>query len=190
MWISSPSNRYTDENTASHRRAEFSAIVFRTGWRSVGELEITRKISLVAVCCYRASVSRLSASVLSLSASAKRCSRSRTLEPSFFGDFGASGRFASASTFAGFARRSIKLSLPPTAADPRQPRRRRPREQAERAEAPTNVGKGAGTFGGLIQTPMEHAGESGGPAGNRSGWPRRPWRARPLAPPRAARPGR
>ena len=28
-----------------------------TGWRSVGELEMTRRISAVAVCCSRASVS-------------------------------------------------------------------------------------------------------------------------------------
>jgi hypothetical protein len=35
---------------ASHIRAAFSATVFSTGWRSVGELAMTRKISLVAVC--------------------------------------------------------------------------------------------------------------------------------------------
>ena len=33
------------------------AIVSSTGWTSVGELEMTRRISPVAVCCSRASVS-------------------------------------------------------------------------------------------------------------------------------------
>ena len=38
-------------------------MVSKTGWTSVGELEMTRRISLVAVCCSRASVSsRLRAS--------------------------------------------------------------------------------------------------------------------------------
>ena len=40
----------------SHSRAAFSASTFITGWRSVGELAITRRISPVAVCCSRASV--------------------------------------------------------------------------------------------------------------------------------------
>ena len=35
----------------------FRTIVSKTGWTSVGELEMTRRISLVAVCCSRASVS-------------------------------------------------------------------------------------------------------------------------------------
>ena len=34
----------------------FSAIVSKTGWTSVGELEMTRRISPVAVCCSRVSV--------------------------------------------------------------------------------------------------------------------------------------
>ena len=42
---------------ASHSRAAFSATASMTGWRSVGELAITRRISLVAVCCSSASVS-------------------------------------------------------------------------------------------------------------------------------------
>src|SRR3989338_1095198 len=42
---------------ASHNRAAFSATVSSTGWRSVGELAITRRISLVAVCCSRTSLS-------------------------------------------------------------------------------------------------------------------------------------
>ena len=33
------------------------AIASNTGWTSVGELEMTRRISLVAVCCSSASVS-------------------------------------------------------------------------------------------------------------------------------------
>ena len=44
-------------SSASHSRAAFSAIGSKTGWRSVGELAITRRISLVAVCCSSASVS-------------------------------------------------------------------------------------------------------------------------------------
>jgi hypothetical protein len=42
---------------ASHRRAAFRTIVSNTGWTSVGELEMTRKISPVAVCCSRDSAS-------------------------------------------------------------------------------------------------------------------------------------
>ncbi len=45
------------ESVAPQTRAAFSATVSMTGWRSVGELEITRRISAVAVCCSRASVS-------------------------------------------------------------------------------------------------------------------------------------
>src|SRR5262245_57118585 len=43
--------------TDSQRRAALSTKVPSTGLRSVGELAITRKISLVAVCCSRASLS-------------------------------------------------------------------------------------------------------------------------------------
>ena len=42
---------------APHSRAALSTIASKTGWRSVGELEITFRISAVAVCCSRASVS-------------------------------------------------------------------------------------------------------------------------------------
>ena len=35
----------------SHSRAAFSATASNTGWISVGELAMTPKISLVAVCC-------------------------------------------------------------------------------------------------------------------------------------------
>ena len=51
----SPSNRKIAEFGAAERAA-FSAMASSTGWRSVGELEMTRRISLVAVCCSRASV--------------------------------------------------------------------------------------------------------------------------------------
>jgi hypothetical protein len=59
--------------------SRLSATALNTGWTSVGELAITRKISLVAVCCSSASASRLSAS-------ARRFSRSRSLESSVFSD--------------------------------------------------------------------------------------------------------
>ena len=56
-WIRLPSKRKTLPLTASHNRAALSAIASKTGWRSVGELEMTRRISAVAVCCSSASVS-------------------------------------------------------------------------------------------------------------------------------------
>src|SRR5262249_7047605 len=55
--MSSPSNRNTWQTLALHSRAALCAIVLNTGWTSAGELEITRRISLVAVCCARASAS-------------------------------------------------------------------------------------------------------------------------------------
>jgi hypothetical protein len=44
-------------SVAPQKRAALSATTSMTGWRSVGELEMTRRISAVAVCCSRASVS-------------------------------------------------------------------------------------------------------------------------------------
>ena len=44
-------------SVAPHTRAAFSATASITGCRSVGELEMTRRISAVAVCCSSASVS-------------------------------------------------------------------------------------------------------------------------------------
>src|SRR5437899_6392741 len=41
-------------------------MLLKTGWRSVGELEITRRISRVAVCCSRASVRSRSSSAYDL----------------------------------------------------------------------------------------------------------------------------
>src|SRR5262249_59227768 len=79
--ISLPSNLKTVHNLALQRRSAVAAIVSNTGWVSVGELEITRRISEVAVCCSRASASRFS--------------RSRVVASSLIGDFGAAGRLDS-----------------------------------------------------------------------------------------------
>src|ERR1044071_636472 len=52
---------------ASHNRAAFAATASSTGWISVGELAMTPRISLVAVCCSRSSItSRRSSSIESL----------------------------------------------------------------------------------------------------------------------------
>src|SRR5215470_5055375 len=53
---SCPSKRITRPLTASHSRAAFAAMASNTGWMSPGELLMTRRISLVAVCCSCASV--------------------------------------------------------------------------------------------------------------------------------------
>ena len=53
----SPSARQIAASFASHNRAAFSATTSSTGWISVGELAITPKISLVAVCCSNDSLS-------------------------------------------------------------------------------------------------------------------------------------
>ena len=42
--------RKTAASSASQSRAALSATTSKTGWTSVGELEMTRRISLVAVC--------------------------------------------------------------------------------------------------------------------------------------------
>ena len=55
-WISSPSKRVTATTSASQRPTARSAMMSNTGWMSVGEREITWRISLVAVCCSSASV--------------------------------------------------------------------------------------------------------------------------------------
>ena len=62
-WMRVPSKRKTVLVKALHSRCELSAMASNTGWTSVGELEMTRKISLVAVCCSRASVTWAWASV-------------------------------------------------------------------------------------------------------------------------------
>jgi len=51
-----PSTSMTVASCPSQTRAAFRAMAFRTGCRLVGELEITRRISLVAVCCSSDSV--------------------------------------------------------------------------------------------------------------------------------------
>ena len=60
---SSPSTSMTRANGASHRCAARSATASSTGCTSVGELEITRRISLIAVCCSSEFVSSLRALV-------------------------------------------------------------------------------------------------------------------------------
>ncbi len=47
----SPSRRVTRPTSAPHSLTALSAMMSKTGWRSVGELLMTRRISLVAVCC-------------------------------------------------------------------------------------------------------------------------------------------
>src|SRR5215467_5422226 len=55
-------------SSASHNRAALSATASSTGWSSVGELLITRRIPAVAACCSSASVKeRLRLSTASLS---------------------------------------------------------------------------------------------------------------------------
>ena len=46
-----------DDIPAPHKRAALLATASITGWRSVGERQITRRISPVAVCCSSASLS-------------------------------------------------------------------------------------------------------------------------------------
>src|SRR5262245_63076172 len=46
-------------SSASQRRRAVAAMVSRTGWSSVGEPLITRRISLVAICCSSASFKAL-----------------------------------------------------------------------------------------------------------------------------------
>jgi hypothetical protein len=103
--------RNSRPSCASHSRIALLMIVLKTGWRSVGELAITRRISAVAVCCSSASASRFSASASRFSASARCFSRSRTLEPSFFRDLRLTRSLASTVAFAGFELRRIGPSL-------------------------------------------------------------------------------
>ena len=99
---------------ASHNRAAVLATASSTGWMSVGELLMTRRMSAVAVCCS--------------SASARRFSSSRVPAASCFGALRASGRFVSALTFADIARRPINLPCLAQHSD-RQVRRRSLSEQ-------------------------------------------------------------
>ncbi len=98
--IISPSKRNTMVKAAAHNRVALEATASKTGCRSVGELEMTRRISLVAF-----SRSRLSA---------RSFSSSRCPAVSFFGDLRTTGRRASTLAFSGFAPRRMDLSLPLT----------------------------------------------------------------------------
>src|SRR6266446_3462954 len=74
MWMSRPSNLKTVVNLAPQRRWALAAMDSNTGWASVGELEITRRISLVAVCCSSESARAFSsASTLASSAAFVTC---------------------------------------------------------------------------------------------------------------------
>jgi hypothetical protein len=50
MCSNSPSNRVVTPRRQPHRTRARSAIASKTGWTSVGELLMTRRISAVAVC--------------------------------------------------------------------------------------------------------------------------------------------
>src|SRR5262249_52248688 len=153
-------------SNASQSRAALSATVSSTGWISVGELLITRKISLVAACCSSASASCLSASVFSFSASARRCSRSRTLPAASLVELRTTRRLAFTLTFLGFPRRSISFSLPPTAPDRQQARRVPPSEQV-------GVGGTANSLrsdGGLSEWVTIMGGDAAEALGLRVGW--------------------
>src|SRR5262245_27728166 len=97
-----------------------------TGWTLVGEPEMTRRMSAVAVCCSRASLSRSSASVSLFSASARRFSRSRTRELSLLCERLAAGSLAPSLAFTRLPARRIGLSstarLNRRQATPRGPR--------------------------------------------------------------------
>src|SRR5215813_15129297 len=112
QWISSPSKRNTPTYAQSQSRLALSAIAWATGCKSVGDSRITRRISLVAVCCSRASASRLSACAVSLRASARRFSTSPSPEPSSLGDLRPTRGLASLD-LVGFRPRRIGLPLPP-----------------------------------------------------------------------------
>jgi hypothetical protein len=78
----SPSTWKIVASKASHRRAALLNTAANTGWTSVGELEMTRRISAVAVCCSSDSVSarlRLSTSLFG-----SAYDRSVGLAPSFY----------------------------------------------------------------------------------------------------------
>jgi hypothetical protein len=78
-----------------------------TGWMSVRELAMTRRIAPTAC-------SRSSASASRFSASSSRFWSRRLLESSFFSDLRAPGSLASTFAFAGLAPRRIGLSSPLT----------------------------------------------------------------------------
>src|SRR5262249_55441701 len=112
QWISSPSKRNTPTYAQSQSRLALSAIAWATGCKSVGDSRITRRISLVAVCCSRPSASRLSVCAVSLRAAARRFSTSPSPEPSSLGDLRPTRGLASLD-LVGFRPRRIGLPLPP-----------------------------------------------------------------------------
>ena len=57
-------------SVAPHRRAASSATVSSTGWMSAGELAMTFRTSLVAVCCASASLVSLNSRAFSIAMSA------------------------------------------------------------------------------------------------------------------------
>src|SRR6266566_2988032 len=130
----------------------------KTGWTSVGEVLITRKISLVAVCCSCSST--------------RRVSRSWTLEPSLFRALRAIGGLGLILGLVGFALRRIDPSLLLT-----EPYDRAVIDDRLGEDAP--LGKWAGrvpvdacehprALGRLIHTSAGSVGGWGRPAGNRS----------------------
>ena len=68
--MASPLTRIDQSLLASHSRAAFSATASSTGWISVGELAMTPKISLVAVCCSNDSLSSLNSRTFSMAITA------------------------------------------------------------------------------------------------------------------------
>jgi len=115
---------------------------------AIGELEITLSISLVAACWSCASTSSRPRVWSCSCASARRFSRSRTLESSFLGDSRGTGGLASPLDFAGFGPRRIGLPLPPYESAGDRLRRTRPRGQV-----------GWGLRGVRLRRPTDQEGE-------------------------------
>ncbi len=67
-----PSVKWIDAADAPQRFTARSAIASSTGWTSVGELEMARRISLIAVCCSRPSLVSLNSRTLSMAMAAWR----------------------------------------------------------------------------------------------------------------------
>jgi hypothetical protein len=96
-WSCSPSSRHATQDSPSKRPLALLAMASNTGRTSVGELEMTPRISAVAVCCS--------------SASASRFSRSRTREFSWLRELLAPGSLAPPSlAFTRLPARRIGLS--------------------------------------------------------------------------------
>src|SRR5216684_3446929 len=114
MWMSLPSNLKTVVNLAPQRRWALAAMDSNTGWASVGELEITRRISLVAVCCSRESA-RAFSSRLRSPASCLRSAVSR------LSDFSSASTLASSAAFVTCVMDTLlRQGAGPGAVSPRQ----------------------------------------------------------------------